>query len=531
MLDYFSSLTMLLPLMAAAYVYFAVTLSIIARKTATPDRWMAWIPILNVALMCRVGRKPVWWIILLLIPLVNLIVAVILWMAIAQARGKSAALGILALIPVLNFFLPLLLAMGPAAGVAPGGPALPAVCPACGSPECVGEDFCGFTGQSIKAGVAAAPTAAAAPAQPGFAAKAILAVILVLAVVYFGFGLISSAGKMLSGGGAPRGAVGSGANPGQGRGGLSGPVAGTLTEFPIDTAPQPARPNSVTTKDMVASAQQAPLPGGVRVSAMTSAQYQARPSDKPVTVNVMNAEPSSAPIARAMQHASGGDMTGINLRSARGGEYSGYRVLSPDTVTYVLDKSDAPIVVMIHAPDASVKEVADRLAANIGNGNGLYDDPSFQASLNAMPDAPAGLTLVESGTYSGAALEGTMEDFKSDLGSDFGAQAGGYLESVRKFIPPHLTTFRYEDTAHRRYQMAVGDYGGALKSWTTWQLLRFTAGLGGLQTVPFGEGSALSGTSGSTEYLVFRRAGSLGVISAPAGQGATAVRLAESIRQ
>jgi hypothetical protein len=487
--DFFPSLALLLPLMAAAYVYFAVTLSIIARKTATPDRWMAWIPILNIVLMCRIGRKPVWWIVLLLIPFVNLIVAVVLWMAIAQARGKSAALGILAVIPVLNMLLPLLLAMGPATAAGAGAPALPAVCPACGSPECVGEDFCGFTGQPIKAGLTAAPPAAAAPAQPGFAAKAILAVILVLAVVYFGFGLISSAGKLLSGGGAPRAAAGG--IPGQGGGGLSGPVAGTLTEFPIDTAPQPARPSSVTTKDMAASARQAPLPGGVRVSAMTSAQYQARPSDKPVTVNVMNAEPSSALIARAMQSASGGDMTGINLRSARGGEYSGYRVRSPDTVTYVLDKADAPIVVMIHAPDASVKEVADRLAANVGNGNGLYDDPGFQASLQAMPEAPAGLTLVESGTYSGAALEGTMEEVKSDLGSDFGAQAGGYLESVRKFIPPQLTTFRYEDTAHRRYQMAVGDYGGALKSWTTWQLLRFTAGLGGLQTVPFAEGSAL----------------------------------------
>lgn len=514
MLDYLPSLEILLTLTLAAYIYFAVALSVIARKTSTPDGWMAWIPILNVVLMCRIGRKPAWWIVLFLVPFVNIIVAIVLWIAIARARGKSPALGILALIPGLNLLLPLILAVGPASGVAPPRPT---VCPSCGSPECVGLTFCENTGEPI--GAMPATPAVAPPEQqpqPGVAAKLILGVILALAVVYFGFGLFSSAGRMLSGGGTPRTARSRA---------LAGPVAGTLTEFPIDTAPSPARPVSVTTQNLV-GAQSKDVPGGVRVRAMTSARYQARDSDPPVTVNVMNADPSSAPIARAMQHASGGDMTGINLQSAQGARYSGYRVRSSDTVTYVLDKADAPITVMIHAPEASVKEVADRLAANIGNGNGLHDDPVFQASMEAMPEAPAGLELLESGMYSGAGLEGSI----AEIGSDFGPQATAQLESVRKFIPGHVTTYQYQDGSRRRYQVAIGDYGSAMKSWGVWQFLKLTAGLGGLRTIALRDGSALGAASGGTEYLVFRKNGSLGVISAPTGQGATAVRLAESIR-
>ena len=34
------------------------------------------------------SKKPVWWIILLIIPLVNIVIAIILWMAIAEARNK-----------------------------------------------------------------------------------------------------------------------------------------------------------------------------------------------------------------------------------------------------------------------------------------------------------------------------------------------------------------------------------------------------------------------------------------------------------
>ena len=39
----------------------------IARKTGTPSPWMAWIPVVNLVLMCRIAGRPGWW--LLLLPL------------------------------------------------------------------------------------------------------------------------------------------------------------------------------------------------------------------------------------------------------------------------------------------------------------------------------------------------------------------------------------------------------------------------------------------------------------------------------
>lgn len=90
----------------AIYVYMALALQTIAKKTGTANGWMAWIPILNFILMIQVAAKPIWWIILMLIPLVNLIICIIIWMGIAQRRGKPSWWGILLIVPVVNIFVP-----------------------------------------------------------------------------------------------------------------------------------------------------------------------------------------------------------------------------------------------------------------------------------------------------------------------------------------------------------------------------------------------------------------------------------------
>ena len=45
----------------AMYVWSSLCLYIIAKKTNTPRPWLAWIPIANIYLMCKVGGKPGWW--------------------------------------------------------------------------------------------------------------------------------------------------------------------------------------------------------------------------------------------------------------------------------------------------------------------------------------------------------------------------------------------------------------------------------------------------------------------------------------
>ena len=88
------------------YVFLSLALMSIANKTGTENAWFAWIPVLNIILMLQIAKKPVWWIILLLIPLVNIIIAFIIWMAIAEARNKPAWWGIvIMLVPVVNLIL------------------------------------------------------------------------------------------------------------------------------------------------------------------------------------------------------------------------------------------------------------------------------------------------------------------------------------------------------------------------------------------------------------------------------------------
>lgn len=56
--------------------------------------WGCLIPIYNLYLVLKIAGKPDWWIILYLIPLVNLIVALIVYAEIANRFGKSTGFGI-----------------------------------------------------------------------------------------------------------------------------------------------------------------------------------------------------------------------------------------------------------------------------------------------------------------------------------------------------------------------------------------------------------------------------------------------------
>lgn len=90
----------------ALYIYTSLALQTIAAKTNTQNGWLAWIPILNVILMLNIAKKPLWWIILCLIPLVNIVIMIIIWMAIAEARQKPSWWGIMVIVPVMNLIMP-----------------------------------------------------------------------------------------------------------------------------------------------------------------------------------------------------------------------------------------------------------------------------------------------------------------------------------------------------------------------------------------------------------------------------------------
>ena len=87
------------------YAFSALCFQKIAQKTATEHGWMAWVPVLNVFLMLSIAGKPLWWFLLLFIPLVNIIVTVIIFMKIAEACNKPSWLGILFLLPLVNLIV------------------------------------------------------------------------------------------------------------------------------------------------------------------------------------------------------------------------------------------------------------------------------------------------------------------------------------------------------------------------------------------------------------------------------------------
>ncbi|HLZ10909.1 MAG TPA: DUF5684 domain-containing protein [Chloroflexota bacterium] len=82
--------------------------------------WGAIIPIYNLYLLLKVAGRPGWWLILFLIPLVNIIIAVIVWLDIARSFGRGTGFGI-GLIFLSGIFVPILAFgesryVGPAAG-------------------------------------------------------------------------------------------------------------------------------------------------------------------------------------------------------------------------------------------------------------------------------------------------------------------------------------------------------------------------------------------------------------------------------
>ena len=56
--------------------------------------WASIIPIYNLFVMLQIAGKPGWWILLFLIPGVNLVIAILTYIALAEKFGKGAGFGI-----------------------------------------------------------------------------------------------------------------------------------------------------------------------------------------------------------------------------------------------------------------------------------------------------------------------------------------------------------------------------------------------------------------------------------------------------
>ena len=71
--------------------------------------WAAIVPIYNLIVLLDIAGKPAWWFILLLIPFVNYIILLLMWIGVANTFGKSSGFGVglwllgIIFIPMLAF--------------------------------------------------------------------------------------------------------------------------------------------------------------------------------------------------------------------------------------------------------------------------------------------------------------------------------------------------------------------------------------------------------------------------------------------
>jgi hypothetical protein len=99
-------LNSLLPL--AVVVLFIASMWKVFAKAGQPG-WAAIVPIYNVYIMLKIAGRPGWWLLLFLLPLVNLIIGIIVAIDIAKAFGRGTGFGVgLALLgfifyPILAF--------------------------------------------------------------------------------------------------------------------------------------------------------------------------------------------------------------------------------------------------------------------------------------------------------------------------------------------------------------------------------------------------------------------------------------------
>jgi hypothetical protein len=66
--------------------------------------WACIVPFYNIYVLCKIVGRPGWWLLLFLVPFVNLIIAILLYVGLAKSFGKGAGYGVgLVFLPFIFF--------------------------------------------------------------------------------------------------------------------------------------------------------------------------------------------------------------------------------------------------------------------------------------------------------------------------------------------------------------------------------------------------------------------------------------------
>jgi hypothetical protein len=87
----------------ALYLFFCFCNKRICEKCGVQPGVLIWIPLLNLIPLFWAAGMSGWMVLLMFIPLVNLIISILMWVKICQARGKGAlAVILIVLLPIIG---------------------------------------------------------------------------------------------------------------------------------------------------------------------------------------------------------------------------------------------------------------------------------------------------------------------------------------------------------------------------------------------------------------------------------------------
>ena len=504
------------------YIYYGITLMLIAQQTATKGAGLAWLPIGNLVLMCNIGRRPVWWVLMCFIPILNLLFLTMMWMSIAEVRGKSPFIGALAVIPFLGLLIPAYLALSKGSVPAFANNTASRNCTACGTPIVANESYCRSCGDSAPTMVASGSMRRMPAAQMALIGAGTTLFTFVLFGVFGWFFFLRALSYE---------------PPERQQPDVPERTAGTMTEFPVDTdKDSPTEPGSIIVEDTgqdtntgnntgkTEKPRTIPserLPPGTnretinkRTSTRTSvvyrrkkkeAQQQQTVPDIVIYVCVLRVLPGQNgfgdSIAVDVVKTSGGTRTGANVQSPQGGIYTGSRISTSQMTVYVLEKQNSDIVILIYSSTSAGNEIATRLATNVGNGEGLNDYPETRATLWTLPQRPPGnLTLVDFQTQTRAEMGLSEKDLKSD-----DKETQEWLTYINQLIPERATQARYRDSQGRRWEVLILDYESTRYAWNAWTFMNWTVGFGSAGSVTIKDEKAIYADTNDGRILIFQR--------------------------
>lgn len=85
--------TAILVVYAALVLLMIISMWKIFTKAGEPG-WAAIVPIYNFIVLLKIAGKPVWWFVLMLIPFVNIVIAIMVCISLAHNFGKSTGYGL-----------------------------------------------------------------------------------------------------------------------------------------------------------------------------------------------------------------------------------------------------------------------------------------------------------------------------------------------------------------------------------------------------------------------------------------------------